>query len=117
MFKIPLSSDPLQTQNFTHDGYDLTLTTRWNTIFGIWQIDLYDNINQVWITQCEGLSLASPALYGSILPFVFVMLDDVGMIDAPISKDDMGNRVNVYIVNKDDYRDAIRASVSINYRQ
>lgn len=114
MFKIPLSNEPLQTQNFTHEGYDLTLTTRWNTIFGTWQFDLYDNINQVWITQSEGLSLASPSLYGSSLPFVFVMLDDVSLTETPISRDDMGDRVNVYIVNEGDYRAAIRTSLSTN---
>lgn len=116
MYLIPLSDEPLQSQNFTHEDYDLTMTTRWNTIFSIWQFDLYDNIEQEWITQSEGLSLASPALYSSSVPFFFVMLDDYGLIDEPVSKEDLGERVNVYIVNEEDYRDAIRQSVSINYR-
>ena len=116
MFKIPLTSEPLQTQNFAHDGYDLTLTTRWNTIFGIWQFDLFDNVAQEYITQCDSFSIASPSLMGSSLPFYFVMLDDAGLLDTPIVKEDLGNRVNVYIINKDDYRAAIRQSVSVNYR-
>lgn len=94
MYLIPHTTDPLQTQNFTHEGYDLTLTTRWNSIFGIWQFDLFDNEQQEWITQCETFAVGSPALMQSSLPFVFVMLSDI---------------LNVYIMDKDEYSAAIRA--------
>lgn len=116
MYLIPLSSEPLQTQNFTHDGYDLTLTTRWNTIFGIWQFDLFDNIKQEYIVQSAAFTISSPSLMGSVLPFYFVMIDDAGLINELITKEDLGNRVNVYIVNKDEYRAAVRQSLSVNYR-
>lgn len=94
MHLIPHTTEPLQTQNFVYDGYDLTLTTRFNSIWGIWQFDLFDNNEQEYITQSEAFAVSSPSLIQSRLPFIFIMLDDI---------------LNVYILEKDEYRAAIRA--------
>ena len=94
MYLIPHTTNPLQTQNFTYADYDLTLTTRFNSIWGIWQFDLFDNNEQEYITQNEAFAVGSPALMQSSLPFVFVMLNDI---------------LNVYILDKEEYRAAIRA--------
>lgn len=116
MFLIPLNSDPLQTQNFTHQGYDLTLTTRWNSVVGFWNIDLFDNINQIYLTQSEPLTVGSPTGVHLQLPFVFVLIDEFGIGEGPININELGERLNLYIVNKDTYNAAIRQSNTVNYR-
>lgn len=116
MYLVPLTPDPLQIQNFTQDGFDLTLTTRWNSVVGFWNIDLFDNINQVYLTRGEPLAVGSPTGVHLQLPFVFVLLDDSNLGEGPIDISEMGSRLNVYIVNKDSYYAAIRQSNTINYR-
>lgn len=108
MFLIPLTNEPLQQQNFTHDGYDLTLITRWNSVMSMWNFDLYNNITQSWLTRSEPLSVGSPALNHLDLPFVFVMLDSSGVGYGSSSINDMGNRITVNILSKDEYNEAIR---------
>lgn len=117
MYLIPLTSDPLQTQNFTHEGYDLTLTTRWNSVVGFWNIDLFDNVNQEYLTKGEALTVGAATCAHLQLPFVIVMLDESGLGEGPISRDELGNRLNVYLVNKEEYNAAIRASDTVSYRE
>lgn len=117
MYLLPISTDPLQTQNFTHEGYDLTLTTRWNSVVGFWNIDLFDNTEQVYLTQAEPLTVGSAACIHLQLPFVFVMLDESNLGTGPIDIDEMGDRINVYLLDKEEYHAAIRASGSISYRE
>lgn len=116
MYLIPLTADPLQTQNFTHDGYDLTLTTRWNSVVGFWNIDLFDNQAQTALTTGEPITVGSSSIAHLQLPFVFVLIDDSGLGEGPVGIEDMGERLNLYIVNKEDYHAAIRASNTVNYR-
>ena len=116
MFLVPLNSDPLQTQNFTHDGYDLTLTTRWNSVVQFWNIDLFDNINQVYLTQGEPITVGAATGAHLQLPFVFVLIDDGGIGEGPIDIEELGVRLNLYIVNKDTYSAAVRQNDTINYR-
>ena len=116
MYQIPLTSDPLQTQNFTHEGYDLTLTTRWNSVVGFWNIDLFDNVNQIYLSRSEPLTVGAATCAHLQLPFVFVLIDDSGLGEGPIDIDELGDRINLYIVDKEDYHAAIRASDTINYR-
>ena len=94
MHLIPHTTEPLQIQNFVHQGYDVTLTTRWNSIFGFWNFDLYDNNTQEYINQSEAFAVGAPCLIQSALPFVFVMLEDI---------------LNVYIFDKGEYRATVRA--------
>ena len=96
MYLIPHTTEPLQTQNFTHEGYDLTLTTRWNSMFGFWNFDLYDNDKQEYITQSEAFAPSSPSLMQSSLPFIFMMQSTI---------------LDVMIIDKGDYREAVRALV------
>lgn len=117
MYLVPLTSEPLQAQNFTHMGYDLTLTTRWNSVVGYWNIDLFDNVNQVYLTRSEPMTVGSATGYHLQLPFVFVLIDESNLGEPPIDISEMGDRVNVYIVNKEAYHAAIRASNTVNYRQ
>lgn len=117
IYKIPHTSSALQTQNFVHMGKSLTLTTRWNTVMQFWNIDVYDNIEQKWLTQSEALSLGSASLYHLDLPFVFVMLDDSEYGSLKVSQEAMSDTLNVYIVNKGDYDASVQKSLSINYRK
>lgn len=94
MYTIPHTTAPLQTQNFIHEGYDLTMTTYYNSVFGLWAFDLFDNTTQQYITQYEALSAGAPALLQSKLPFVFVMLSSI---------------LDVNIMDRGEYREAIRA--------
>lgn len=117
MFLVPLDPYSLQSQNFTHLGYDLTLITRWNSAVGFWNMDLFDNINQNYLTRSEALTVGAATCSHLQLPFVFVLIDESNLGEPPISIDEMGDRLNVYIVNKEDYHAAIRASNTVNYRQ
>lgn len=117
MYLIPHTSDPLQTQNFTHEGWDLTLTTRWNSVVGFWNIDVFDNLKQEYITQGEALAVGSACMEQSLAPFVIVMLDDSGLGTGAVSRDELGNRLNIYLVDEDAYHAAVRSSVSVNYRE
>lgn len=116
MYLVPLTAIPLQTQNFTHDGHDLTLTTRWNSVSKFINIDLFDNVTQETLTLSEALTVGSATCAHLQLPFVFMLVDESGLGTAPIDLDDIGDRINLYIVNKEDYHAAIRASNTVNYR-
>lgn len=117
IYKIPHSNSALQTQNFIHQGYNLTMVTRWNTVVGFWNFDLYDNAKQKWLTQSEALSFGSASLYHLDLPFVFVMLDDSDFGYSDVSPELMGSSINIYIVDKGVYDEAVQKSLSITYRK
>lgn len=112
-----MTSDPYQTQNFTHEGYDLTMVTRWNSVVGFWNIDLFDNINQVYLTRSEALTVGAATGIHLQLPFVFVLIDESNLGEQPISIEEMGVRLNVYIVSKEEYHAATRSSDTVNYWQ
>lgn len=116
MYLVPLTSDPLQTQNFTHEGYDLTLTTRWNSVVGYWNIDLFDNVNQVFLTRSEPLTVGSATGVHLQLPFIFLLVDESGLGEAPIEIEELGVRINLYLVDKEEYYAAVRQSNTVNYR-
>lgn len=116
MYLVPLTADPLQTQNFTHEGYDLTLTTRWNSVVGYWNIDLFDNVNQIFLSRGEPLAVGSATGIHLQLPFVLLLVDESGLGEGPIEREEMGVRLNLYLVDKEIYYGAIRQSRTINYR-
>lgn len=101
-YLIPHTTDPLQTQNFTHEGYNLTLTTRFNSVFGFWNFDLYNNETQEYITQSEAFATGAPSLTQSELPFVFVMGASI---------------LEVYIIDKEEYYANVWAQLSVYYRE
>lgn len=105
MYLIPHNSQPLQSQNFTHYGHSLTLITRWNTFVGFWNIDVYDNKKQEWLTRGEGLSIGSACLSNIDIPFVLVMLADDPYIE--ITREALGDTLNVFIIDKEEYADAV----------
>lgn len=116
MYLIPTTADPLQDQNFTYAEHDLTLTLRWNSVVGFWNFDLYDNTNDVQVTQSEALSVGSPSLIGSHLSFLFLLNDDSGLGTNAVDISEMGSRLNLYIVDRTEYNEAIRSLDSVTYR-
>lgn len=116
MYLIATTTDPLQEQTFTHDGYNVDLTLRWNSVCGFWNFDLYDNTTDVQVTQSEPLSVGSASLIGSHLPFVLFLSDDAGIGTNAVDISEMGDRINLYIVEKEVYNEAIKQSNTINYR-
>lgn len=105
MHIIPHNSQPLQSQNFTHMGESLTLNTRWNTFGQFWNIDVYDNIKGEWITQGEGLNIGGACLTNVNFPFYIVML----AVDpyTVITREALGDTLNIYLVTREEYHDAI----------
>lgn len=116
MYLVPVTTDAYQIQNFTYDVHDLTLTLRWNSIVGFWNFDLYDNTNDIQVTQSEALSVGSPSLVGSKLSFYLLLNDDSGLGTNATEITDLGDRINLYIVDRTEYNEAIRQIDSISYR-
>jgi hypothetical protein len=116
MYLISTTADALQDQNFTYGDYDLTLTLRWNSVVGFWNFDLYDNTNDVQVTQSEALSIGSASLIGSNLPFIFLLNDDSGLGTNAVSISELSDRLNLYIVDKEVYNASLKQSNTINYR-
>lgn len=117
MYLIPLTNDPVQIQNFTHEDYNFTLTAYWNSVGGFWAIDLFDNRNQEYLTQYETLAVGAMTCEHLDMSFGFVMLDTANVGEPPTSIDDMGTRLNLYIIEKVDYYEAIRSVDTIDYWQ
>lgn len=116
MYLISTTTDALQTQNFTYNGHDVNLTLRWNSIVGFWNFDLYDNTNDIQVTQSEALSVGSPSLVGSQLSFYLLLNDDSGLGTNAVKITELGDRLNLYIVDRTEYNEAIRKIDSISYR-
>ena len=106
---IPHNSQPLQSQNFTHMGYSFTLITRWNSFVGYWNVDIYDNRKREWLTQGEPLSIGAPCLSNLDLPFYFVLL--AADPYTQITREALGDTINLYIVDRAEYNDAILKTV------
>lgn len=109
MYQIPVTSDPSQEQNFTLYGYDLKLTLRWNTVGKVWQFDLFDNRTMAYISRGEGLAVGAPSLLQSNFPLLLTLSDSSGLGLNPIRLDEMGQRIQLHILSKDEFYEAIWA--------
>lgn len=110
MHIIQTTTDDVLEQSFTLYDRNLRLTLRYNAISTGYQFDLFDIDNDEYITKNKGLSVGSPSLIEFNLPFVLVLDDKSGLGINAISKDDLNNRMQLLIMTKDEYREAIRAS-------
>lgn len=108
MFQIPVTSDPSQEQNFSVYGYDLKLSLRWNTVGKVWQFDLFDNRTMQYISKGEGLAVGAPSLLQSNFPLLLTLSDLSGLGLNAIHLDEMGQRIRLYILSKDEFYEAIR---------
>ncbi|OCG10904.1 hypothetical protein A9G09_11790 [Gilliamella sp. wkB292] len=108
MHIIQTTNDDVLEQSFSLYDMNLRLTLRYNAISTGYQFDLFDINNDEYITKNKGLSVGSPSLIEFNLPFVFVLDDKLGLGINAISKDDLNNRMQLLIMDKEEYREAIR---------
>ncbi|OCG38580.1 phage baseplate plug family protein [Gilliamella sp. Gris1-4] len=110
MYIIQTTTDDVLEQSFSLYDMNLRLTLRYNAISTGYQFDLFDIDKDEYITKNKGLSVGSPSLIEFNLPFVMVLDDKSGLGINAISKDDLNNRMQLLIMTKEEYREAIRAS-------
>lgn len=110
MHIIQTTIDDVLEQSFSLYDMNLRLTLKYNAISTGYQFDLFDIDKDEYITKNKGLSVGSPSLFEFNLPFVLVLDDKSGLGINAISKDDLNNRMQLLIMTKDEYREAIRQS-------
>ncbi|OWO79299.1 hypothetical protein B5C26_21215 [Photorhabdus luminescens] len=108
IYEIPVSTEEIQEQSFTLFDMNLRFTLYFNPISNGWQFDLLDTNTDQYIAQMYGLTVNSPTLITKNLPFVIVMSDSSGFGLNSIRRSELGNRLKVYFVDKELWREAIR---------
>lgn len=108
IYEIPVTTDDVQEQSFDLFGYSLRLTLRYNAVGGVWQFDLFNMKTLLPLCQNTGLSVNAPALFSRRLPFVIVLTDSSGLGINSLQQDELGNRLRIYLVAKEVWREAIR---------
>ncbi|UIA85998.1 hypothetical protein LU604_26680 (plasmid) [Erwinia tracheiphila] len=108
IYEIPVTTDDIQEQSFDLFGYSLRLTLRYNAVGGVWQFDLLNLKTLLPICQNTGLAVNAPALFARRLPFVLVLADGSGLGINSLLQDEFGNRLKLYLVAKEVWREAVR---------
>lgn len=108
MHIIQTTNDDTLEQTLNLYDMNLRLTLRYNKFLKGYQFDLFDIDKDEYITKNKGLSVGSPSLIEFNLPFVFVLDDKLGLGINAISKDDLNNRMQLLIMDKEEYRASIR---------
>lgn len=107
MYKIPITSEQIQEQSFYLYQMNLRLILYYNQILKGYQFDLFNLDLNEYITKMKGLSVGAPALIEFDLPFVLTLVDKSGRGINSVSPTDFANRLILYIMTKDEYREAI----------
>lgn len=110
IYEIPVSNQPIQEQMFTLFDMNLRLTIYFNSVSKGWQFDLFDADKNKEITQRQGLAVNAPSLLEKDLPFILMLSDKSQFGINSISQNELGNRLLLYIVDKEDWREAIRTT-------
>lgn len=108
MHIIQTTNDDVLEQSFSLYDMNLRLTLRYNSMLTGYQFDLFDIDKDEYITKNKGISVGSPSLIEFNLPFVLVLDDKSGLGINAISKDDFNNRMQLLIMDKEEYRASIR---------
>ena len=111
MYRIEVSGDTLQSQIFELFGRTLRFELKYNTVLAGWCFDLYDLDEEKYICQNYGLAVNAPCLLEMNLDFVVMMLDKSELGINGISNSEMGQRLSVYFLSKEDFYNAIRKKV------
>ncbi|PVZ86702.1 hypothetical protein C9426_14900 [Serratia sp. S1B] len=117
IYEIPLSTEEIQEQSFSLFGMDLRLTLYFNRILNGWQFDLMNIVTKEPITQMQGLTVNAPALLEQRLPFVLVLNDGSGLGINSLRRNELGNRLVLYAVKTEAWRETIRTNAKTEYRQ
>lgn len=110
IYEIPVSNKTIQEQMFTLFDMNLRLTIYFNSVSKGWQFDLFDADKNKVITQRQGLAVNAPSLLEKDLPFILMLSDKSQFGINSISQNELGNRLLLYIVDKEDWREAIRTT-------
>lgn len=110
IYEIPVSNKLIQEQMFTLFDMNLRLTIYFNSVSKGWQFDLFDADKNKVITQRQGLAVNAPSLLEKDLPFILMLSDKSQFGINSISQNELGNRLLLYIVDKEAWREAIRTT-------
>lgn len=110
IYEIPVSNKPIQEQMFTLFDMNLRLTIYFNSVSKGWQFDLFDADKNKVITQRQGLAVNAPSLLEKDLPFILMLSDKSQFGINSIYQNELGNRLLLYIVDKEAWREAIRTT-------
>lgn len=110
MYTIQTTASSVQEQSFSLYDMSLRLTLYYNAVFKCYQFDLFDLDANDYITKMKGLSVGSPSLIEFNLPFVLVLDDKSSLGINSISQSDFAGRLELLIMTKEEYREAIRTS-------
>lgn len=110
IYEIPVSSKPIQEQIFTLFDMNIRLTLYFNSVSKGWQFDLFDADKNRVITQRQGLAVNAPSLLEKNLPFILMLSDKSQFGINSVSQNELGNRLRLYVVDKEVWREAIRTT-------
>ncbi|MCX2589731.1 hypothetical protein OQ435_16290 [Proteus penneri] len=110
IYEIPVSSKPIQEQIFTLFDMNIRLTLYFNSASKGWQFDLFDADKNKVITQRQGLAVNAPSLLEKNLPFIFMLSDKSQFGINSVSRNELGNRLRLYVMDKEVWREAIRTT-------
>ncbi len=110
IYEIPVSSKPIQEQIFTLFDMNIRLTLYFNSASKGWQFDLFDADKNRTITQRQGLAVNAPSLLEKNLPFILMLSDKSQFGINSVSQNELGNRLRLYVVDKEVWREAIRTT-------
>ncbi|WP_237584858.1 MULTISPECIES: phage baseplate plug family protein [unclassified Proteus (in: enterobacteria)] len=107
---MPVSSKPIQEQIFTLFDMNIRLTLYFNSVSKGWQFDLFDADKNKVITQRQGLAVNAPSLLEKNLPFILMLSDKSQFGINSVSRNELGNRLRLYVIDKEVWREAIRTT-------
>ncbi|WP_159262542.1 phage baseplate plug family protein [Proteus mirabilis] len=110
IYEIPVSSKPIQEQIFTLFDMNIRLTLYFNSVSKGWQFDLSDADKNRVIIQRQGLAVNAPSLLEKNLPFILMLSDKSQFGINSVSQNELGNRLRLYVVDKEVWREAIRTT-------
>ncbi|WP_099075739.1 phage baseplate plug family protein [Proteus alimentorum] len=110
IYEIPVSSKPSQEQIFILFDMNIRLTLYFNSVSKGWQFDLFDADKNRVITQRQGLAVNAPSLLEKNLPFILMLSDKSQFGINSVSQNELGNRLRLYVVDKEVWREAIRTT-------
>lgn len=116
IYEIPVTSDDTQEQSFDLFGYSLRLTLRYNPVGGVWQFDLFNLRTAAPICLNAGLAVNAPALFAHRVPFVLVLADGSGLGINSLRQDEMGDRLRLFMIDKEVWREAVRQATQADTR-
>ncbi|NBM87774.1 hypothetical protein GWI73_16440 [Proteus sp. G2661] len=110
IYEMPVSSKPIQEQIFTLFDMNIRLTLYFNSVSKGWQFDLFDADKNKVITQRQGLAVNAPSLLEKNLPFILMLSDKSQFGINSVSRNELGNRLRLYVIDKEVWREAIRTT-------